>query len=143
MGEWIRVDPDEFDLRRKRRFNNVEINVLVSPYDVPERVRGAFDNSLNRFVIEFQYMGDEPWRCEAPDPHMTLRVGRNSNRLYGIEVDVHGLRAKSVTLNLSVPDLVNNALESQSRRSDVPRENYDLARQLISRRGAELFSGAR
>lgn len=140
MGDWIRVDPREFDLRSPQRLNNVEINLLVSPYDVPEGVRGAYDESIDRFVIEFRYIGDEPWRREVPDRHLALRVGRKSNRLYGIEIDVKRLRAESVVLRVQVPELVRSAIEQLVRRPDARRDNYNLAKDVIAKRKDELFS---
>lgn len=140
MSNWMPINRKDFDLRRKRQINNVELNVIISPYDVPEGVRGAFDDVLGRFVIEFSYIGDEPWRRESPDRHLTLRVGKKSNRLYGIEVDVHALKAESVVLRLGVPKLVSSALTRLSSREQSRSDNYDLAREVIRRRESELFA---
>ena len=45
-------------------------------------------------------MGDEQSVMQKHDENITLRVGRHSGRLYGIEVNVDALKAKMINLCL-------------------------------------------
>jgi len=59
MSEWIRVEGGKYNLPRKEILRGVEVNVFMSPYDVPQGVRGEFDEKLNRFQITFEYISEE------------------------------------------------------------------------------------
>lgn len=138
MSEWVELDADDLNPPRTETFQGVQINVFLSPYDVPEGVRGYSEKS-GWFVIEFKYIAEEPLRRERPEPHLVLRVGKNSGRLYKIEVDVGALGAQAVALNVCVPELVSTAIDSLKRDRHRRGENYDLAKKVISDRKEQVF----
>ncbi len=111
MSEWVRLDSEKLNTPQQEAIRGVNITVRMSPYDVPEAVRGYYDEDQERFVIEFRYIGEEPFRRKQKGKHITLRVGRHSGRLYGIEVDVKAMKAQSVDLILEVSDAVLQAID--------------------------------
>ena len=144
MAEWLRLDPHEFERAgaETRKESDVEITVSISPYDVPEAVRGFFNERLKRFVIEFKYLQRDPLVTETdPDaPGIAVRVGKRSKRLYGIEVDVLSLKARSVSLNVNV---VARALDSFARGPASRRpENVDIAKAVINSVGEKLLAAS-
>lgn len=141
MSDWIPIDVDEVKTEPADKPSGVEINLFLSPYDVPEAVRGFFDDERDRFVIAFRYVGDEPTRVEdSTDKALTLRIGKRSGRLYEIEVDVNRFKAQSVTLNTFVPQQIENALDHLvNRRSGHLRDNYSVAKEVLSGRRDQLF----
>jgi hypothetical protein len=98
----------------------------MSPYDVPQALRGRYDKAAKRFVIEFRYLGDEDTRDESGGEHVVLRLGRNSGRIYGIVLDVDAMKASWVQLILL-------ALKKREEKHRLPlrHENYALAGQLL------------
>jgi hypothetical protein len=131
MSEWQLLDPNTLSSPQKREVRGVQINVLISPYDVPQGIRGSFDRDLNRFVIEFKYMDGEPTRKEHADKYLAAFVGKSSGRLYRIEVDVVSLKASAVELRLEVPKLLSNALADLAQSHHQRKDNYDLAQRVI------------
>jgi len=143
MQEWMRLDPATLNRSFQERIRGVQINVLLSPYDVPLAVRGYFDKSLDRFVIEFKYLGDEPEakRKLKQDENITLRVGQNSRRLLGIEVNVHRMEVRAVGLQMRVARVIKEALEDfVAREGTKPRSSsYRVAKAVIAERERELL----
>ncbi|HEY2931851.1 MAG TPA: hypothetical protein VGK99_08880 [Acidobacteriota bacterium] len=119
------------------------VTLHLSPYDVPEAVRGFYDEDLKRFVIEFRYIGDEPTeRAESSVAHFGFRVGKNSSRIYAIEIDVDALKAKQVALKVELQKAIDNLTERVSSRksaTDLRKENYALAKEIITHEGSKIF----
>lgn len=142
MSEWIQIDPASLNKEKQETIKGVEVRVFVSPHDVPEAIRGAFDNKIKRFVIEFQYIGDEPTKRTKQDKYVDVVTGKNSNRLYAIEIDVSALRAQTVGLNVLVQKEIKDAFKRliDDPRKTQRRANYRLAQQAISTRQEQLFA---
>lgn len=136
MSDWIPIQPDEVKTAPVRKPANIEINLSLSPYDVPEAVRG-YCMERKKFVIEFKYINDEPTRVERTDEFL-VRVGRHTGRLYEIEVDADRLGARSVTLK-TLPEQIDSAIESLARRHEGRRDNYNVAKEVLAERRDQLF----
>jgi len=136
MSEWIQVNQKELNVPRTETRNGVEVQVFVSPYDIPEAVRGAYDKRVNRFAIEFKYLADEEPTVEQIDGDMRLFVGKTSNRLHRIEIDVDRLDADCVYLHIfkGIERLV------QLQKKPYRQGNYRTAERIIQGRRSELFS---
>lgn len=137
-SDWIAVDPRDLNKpQRQQTGSGIEIELYLSPYDIPQAVNGRYDQGKKRFVIEFSYIaGDEPRKCVPQDEHLALHVGKQTNRLYAIEVDVDALQAKTVALTFS--ERIENAMDALS--SQPPRANHQMAREVIRSKQAELLS---
>jgi hypothetical protein len=139
MGEWMKLDPDQVDKGRMLRIKGVEINVFLSPHDVPRHVRGYYDDKLDRFVIEFNYLDDEDWKRSSQEPNLSLRLGRNSQRLLGIEANVKALKAGAVELKLHIEQAVSRAIEGLSGQFQKKAASYEAAMGVIEDRESQLF----
>ena len=144
MSGWLRLNQSELNKGTPKKINGVEVVVFLSPYDIPEGVRGDFDESLKRFVIRFKYLGgpekpNEPLEQVSQDDHVTLAVGRNSHRLYRVEIDVMSLGADEIVLK--VAEDLDEAIDwlSEKRHRPSNRGRYDVAKMAISERKDELF----
>ena len=144
---WIELEPSDLAPQRKTSHNAVEVVVGLSPFDLPDCVRSFYDQSCDRFVIEFRYLNDEPLVPERADDYVTFFFGRNSDRLYKIEVDVKSLGAEQVDLKVLVPDEIADAfrkLERSKRFRDTLKRrrfrNHKIAAQVLEDRKAELLS---
>lgn len=132
-SKWIQVDPGTVNLPKTERLDGVEVTVMMSPYDVPQALRGRYDEKQQRFVVEFRYIGEEKQRDEPYGEHIVLRLGENSGRLYGIVMDVDAMNASWVQVVL----LALKERE-EKRRRPVRHENYVLAGQLLQQNASVL-----
>jgi len=134
---WLSVDPTTFDPAKMIIQKGVEFHVFVSPYDLPDAVRGHFDAKVDRFLIEFRYLSNERAERVRVDPHVVLDVGVRSRRLQRIEVDVNGLGAGQVALRI---DKAIDSLPSLLRSSRVPQANFEVARNVLRKKQPELLN---
>lgn len=66
----------------------VSVRKVVSRFDQPKAVRAHFDQDCARLSIEFKYVsGSEPLRHVRFSPRVTGVCGRNSHRIYSIEIN--------------------------------------------------------
>ena len=96
MNGWIQIDPDQINTPRRETISGVSVTVFSAPYDVPKAVRAYFDRPSNQVVLEFRYSGDEvetlESRCVAEG---CIYYGRQSGRLYRIELDANHTRSQA------------------------------------------------
>jgi hypothetical protein len=130
--QWINLANEHFPVEGTS-LQGVKVDVLVSPYDVPEAVRGYFDPQQKCFVIEFKYISPEPTVERSQDENVTLRVGRNSGRLYAIHLDVRKFDANTVQLRLEVAEALRNVMTHlvQQPVSPMRKSNYKMAKSVI------------
>jgi hypothetical protein len=65
MSDWIHVDAKQLRQPEPRQetHRGMNLSVHVSPYDIPEAVKGTYDDSSEAFVIHFRYL-DAPSQCK-------------------------------------------------------------------------------
>ncbi len=136
---WIKVDPNTLNPAKQETVEGTKVTIKASPYDVPDAYRGYFDNKIGRYVVEFRYLSEEPVRRENHGPHLTLRIGKRSSRVYGVEIDSRGLEQRrwvQVAVNaLSEREekagrketFLNYVIASRLLRDNAPRLEQALA----------------
>lgn len=148
MDEWLnltRRELEELNPGKTERAKGVIVHLFMSPHDVPEAVRGRYDSSRKRFVIDFRYISEEPTEERQRDEHLSLRIGRHSGRLHGIIIDVDALKAKSVSLHMHTQEVAHNAVRDAMRNliahppTKRRAENYRVAAEVISSKRDRLF----
>lgn len=136
---WIALEPELLNQNQPHvEKSGVEVVVGLSPFDVPEAVRGYQDDILRRFIIEFRYLGESERRLpQQIDDHVSLRVGENSKRLYEIQVDVDALQAETVSLTF----VVNEAMQRLAKDKSNPRKQafYRMAKEVVRQKESELM----
>lgn len=149
MPGWTQVDWDELNEPRTEEISGVEVTVFFSPYDMPEAVRGKYDEDDARFVVEFKYIGGkERLKFEKQDDCITLGVGRTSNRLYKILIDVEESDIKQVKVEVGqfaskMADKLlaysRTHMPSSSGVTEFPSSNYEAVSQVIQRHPERVF----
>ena len=144
MPKWIELEAQEY-LRRGTVDADVHIEIAVSPYDIPEAVRGYRDQSGGRFVIEFRYMTTEDEERKRENEFTFVRIGKRTGRLYAIEFDLTaaGLQEiEGIYLRVRAPDIAGRSIEllEQEPGREHRRENYRVARDVIFNEQNEIFS---
>lgn len=137
MAEWIPVSPEVLPPAKNTdpTEKGVEFELFVSPFDVPDAVRGHYDKALDKFIIELKYIGDESKQLEKKvGDHILFRTGANSGRLYAIIlVDVKLLKVGQVGLKIMSKKNIAEVLSKYAKSGAKPqrRENYELAQKVI------------
>jgi len=127
---------------------DVVLGLVLSPYEVPDAVRG-YRTSDHKLKIEFRYIdGDEPSRRVQIDPFIQAMEGRHSGRLLSLAIDMNALGAKSVGLSISMRPIdqvgvrkaIDSAFEGFAKRSGSNlHHGLDTARRILATREADLF----
>jgi hypothetical protein len=136
-GEWIWIDPETVIQPESKRLGGVHITLMMSPYDLPEAVRGFYSSKRDRFVIQFKYLADEPTKPEAAGSFVSLRLGEKSGRLYELDLDVRREDAQVVALMIKAIDELAQAPHKPARP-----DNYLAAKNLLSRMAPQLLRQA-
>ena len=142
-GSWIRVTPSNYVALG----DAIEVGILISPYDIPDGVRGGYDKDLGRFVVEFRYMVDEEYRHFDVDDGVCIRLGKHSSRIVGIEVDVDRLNISQVTVKVdrsaAASAAIDKAIRNVEKAKDARarrRENYVVAQRVLEDKHDDIFS---
>ncbi|MDE3188948.1 MAG: hypothetical protein KGM96_15665 [Acidobacteriota bacterium] len=138
---WIQVEPS-LRMRSEPR-QGLQLTLFVPPHEVPQAVRGEFDKQLKKFVIEIRYLDDEDFKRETMDDTVCLRIGKNSRRLLGIELDTANLNVAQVQFQLKeVEEEIKRAVTKflQKDQAQEERENYALAIKAIESKGEQLLN---
>ena len=99
MTEWLRLG-DIKDRPDSTKQPDFVVGVVLSPYDVPDAVRGSRTHE-GRFRIEFRYIdGEEAGKEVRIGEHVVATEGRYSGRLLAMEVDVDAIGANSVGVSI-------------------------------------------
>jgi len=138
--EWISVDPQELDTVQSHTENGVEINIGLSPYQIPEGVRGYYDEELERFVIELKYLDDDEELERVWDAHhISLFAGKGSHCLYEIHVDVKSLDVNAVSLKLSTKKVEDEIRRmAEDNRFAKMRRHYHAVNEAIGKVESQL-----
>lgn len=110
----------------------------LSVYDVPRLLTSDFDEKTGVLKIEFQYLDQEPARTEDLQNHLSLRVGKESGKIIGIDVPVEKFRIEEVLIGIShrLRDRAD-ALPRQNQRS-----NYEFVSSVLDANKQSLAEAA-
>ena len=147
MANWAEVNWEKLNQPRREEINGVEVTVYFSPYDMPEAVKGEYNDAKDRFVILFQYLGgEEPVEYVEEDKHIRLGIGKETKRLHEVLVDVEGLRATSVMVKVQ-SDLVESEVKDAitkfaktSRGAVARKNNYEAAWEALEQQRDHVYS---
>lgn len=147
-SNWIRVNLDSKAIAKTDLDRGVRLSVQASPHSIPKFVRGGYDPAIQRFVIEFRYLDSEAFVKEPADQNVTLRLGKNSHRLLGFELDLKRLGASKVRLEITSPQNLRERaireleqiVQCKQRGKGTATENYGLALMALEQKQNNLMS---
>ncbi len=136
---WIRVsEKDLLQPSQKKSWEEKGIGfaIMLSPYALPEAVRGGYNQDRKVFEIRFRYLDEEKTKRRKIADHIEALEGVNSSRLMGIDVDVE-------KGNINVISLIIKTLEHEIETDQgISKENYGVAKQVLSSKQEQLLAGA-
>jgi len=136
MPDWITLDPDRLSSSEHTKDSSgVEVIVGLSPFDIPEKVRGQYDDKRERFVVEFAYLDESERKVQRVlDDHVTVSVGENSHRLYKVLIDTDSIGVQEVQLSLITEAFDRVVVDSESRQKKI----FGMAKRIVEAKGREL-----
>ena len=147
--QWVEIPSNEVDDFLRQSSARLQFSIRMAPHDIPNAVRGYFDEKIQRFVVEFRYIDeDEPWRRSKSDSPVILRIGKHSERLLGLEIDVQELKADSVGVRIMPQDIAEQAsvaIDSFVHKRPIrPRKeskerSYQVAQKILRREREKVF----
>jgi hypothetical protein len=132
VEKWVSLDMDKAPFSTAEEFGGVISTVTPSPYDVPKALAYSYNPGDQLLTLEFQYIGQEPTGREPGVAGVSVNVGKNSGRIYGIDIRVD----PKVTVEGLVGAIVHPIHESINRLSAKPergvrRSNYSMVKTAV------------
>ncbi|MBV8214044.1 MAG: hypothetical protein JOZ08_12590 [Verrucomicrobia bacterium] len=111
-------------------FRNQEYLAEPSPYDVPVGITAGYDVKSKRLSLALEYVADEPTVINSFKEKVALHVGKNSGRIYqvdleGVDLD-QAISQKSIAL---IDDVIDRV--ATERKNAIP-QRYAIAKQAIN-----------
>ena len=148
MSEWLRVKdlPSETP---EGPAPDMVFGLVLSPYDVPEAVRGIQTPS-GQLRVEFRYVdGQEPGKSITLSPHIVATEGQHSGRLLALEIDRDSLGVERCGIAISTkapapPEAIRTGLKSALRKwtehlPDANRDWVEGTRRAVKARESDLL----
>jgi hypothetical protein len=145
MPKHIELNRETFDPPRRESIRGVEVEVSLSPYDVPDAVSSRFDAKYGKLIVRFAYAASEPLKNVRLWEHVVLVIGSRTLRLHGVEFDLFSFKEAHVGEAVSAERLaheIGQAIDALSRTpgTELRAGNYRLAREVINTLQDCLFS---
>ena|SRR3989338_4249015 len=141
MKNWVTLNEIAIDKSHHHTDPNdgVVIEVSMSPYDIPKAVAGYKTENQEWFIIEFKYISEEPVDVKTETKNIKLFVGKNSDRIYQIHINLKEFNASSVTLKVKEESL--KAIESHKDKHPSLKNSFrgKVTRSIIEENETELF----
>lgn len=91
---WMEVSQRQLNISKTSNVGGVKVQLMVSPWDIPEATRAGFDDEASEFFIEFKYLSDsEPRRYTQLEEGVRFEVGKNSGKIFKIMISKECLQA--------------------------------------------------
>ena len=113
----LRIDPDKFNLEKLATVRGEGIYCLISPYDVPIKCFSNFENKKGIYTLTFDFIDTDPKMQKLQFGDLVrLFIGRNSNRLYEVQVNVQEVKYERLETSFqfghSIYFLIMNAIQA-------------------------------
>ena len=140
ISDWVYLGLDPKSFVKTEIRDGASISTCPSPYDVPEAVRANFDQSKRHVLIEFQYISEEPLKKVPEGDGVTFRLGKNSGRIYGIDLDLDTLNIAGNPVEALTGHVSRTIIGLASHQDRPTRQlNYTMATQAVNSERDNLF----
>ena len=130
MNRWTTIKTEEFSRSRKTADEGIKIEISLSPYDVPEAVKGSYCSEHRKFIISFKYLTKESTKSRRIGDYILVKEGVGSNRLIEMEIDVTALNVEEI--KLEVAPILKDFYESLPRPSYSDPLNHPISRERVT-----------
>lgn len=143
MNSWLKLDERSLNEPTVKSKSGVRLEVSLSPFDIPEAVRGFREAETGWFCIQFRYPDSEECVSRKVSETMIVEEGKGSGRIQAIRVNVKGLDVGQVRLDLSIK--VNRELNEglskffKTRTSTFASRQHGLTKRILNEKGRDLI----
>ena len=88
MARYMWVNPERLKIGDNSPSEMTNVDIELSPYDVPRTVSGEYDPLTRSFVIRFRYLDDEAKTTTKVFNGVTFTEGVHSRRLLAISIPI-------------------------------------------------------
>jgi hypothetical protein len=135
MALWWKFEGPNPSDHITKNIHGAQVNVLPSPYDIPESFRTYIDPGKNRWTVEFKYIDSEPLMLWQPSETLRLWLGRNSRRVYKIDARDGNIVSENPAARAQIVRCLDDALRQlgQNTKLGTAAANYEFLREGIPR----------
>lgn len=126
--QWLKLDRRNFEGEGVTESGAEHVRMYHSIYDVPQLVRGFFDEESLEFVVQFKYIAPEQTKTQEIQPGLAVSVGRNSGRIFEIRVS-QGRESEPIE---GFCEVVEALSKSRNHRA-MAKPNYLVAKSVINK----------
>ncbi len=137
--KWINIDQKELNKPSNKKENGVILRMFLSPYDIPEAVAGHQEDG--KIYVEFRYVaGSEPLKKERVTKNLWFHVGKNSGRVYKIEMnDKLLLEEDAIHLEFFADKVSENIDSFKDKHVKFASKSLDAIRSWLRKQPEELL----
>ena len=111
--------------------------IQLSPYDIPKEVSAQKDPD-GVFHVFLKYLDDEPAETRDLNERLKMKVGKNSGKILGFEVQVDKYDVHEVALQIN--EAVDQELSHLTKFNQ--KANYQVVQAVLNDNREPLFAGA-
>lgn len=148
MERWIKLNPNDLALAKTESIQGVNVKVFVPPHQIPEAVKGFYNKTICKFIIEFKYIGNQEELYvdeKASDENVKFKIGKKSGRLFEIELDVDKIEVTKVILEV-IKKLENRVTSTKNLPLELHTEaslsSYMIAKTALKNNQRAITSSA-
>ncbi len=141
MSDWLYLGLNPKKFTSNEDDSGVTIRTSPSPYDIPEAARKNFDETRKFLSIEFQYISNEPVKSITEEDGISFRLGKNSGRLYAIDVELKKVTSGEATID-RITERIAKIIGGLAVSSNLPARtnNYSMVQQAVTSEKNTLFA---
>lgn len=136
----INIEQRTVNKAADQTLHDVTVKVMLSLFDVPHSVDTKFDKEARIFRLIFDYIGDEePSIKKQGDPAVSLLVGKNSGRLYEIDIAIDQLEFKGDNSKYElVIDVAENSVKHHIITNPEASRSFEAVNRIFKNYSSEL-----
>lgn len=139
MSEWLTTDIRQLNTAVREATKGVHAELRLSPYDIPQAMRGYRLSGTPWFVIEIKYLNSgEKVKTRLHNEYTAIEVGVESERVYKIKFDVEKLKCKNIALSVVARSALKSLAQDPLKGSRLI-DQYRAAGEALSMVQDRLF----
>tara|TARA_E500000305_G_scaffold46423_1_gene36239 strand:+ start:518 stop:982 length:465 start_codon:yes stop_codon:yes gene_type:complete len=137
----LNIRQDDVNRVENQTDHDVTVKVMLSMFDVPQSASAELEANENIIRFTFYYMGgEEPTLMSPSDEGISLKIGRASGRLYGIDVALDELNGVDVN---NADELVINVAEEgvdhyKKGHPEMRSKSFEAVHRVLRTHSADL-----
>lgn len=138
---YIAIDDSKVNPPDTKEIRGVNLNVTLSPFDIPENVTSDFNEKTGRLLLRFEYSNaGEKLVCKSKQASLKVVTGKTSGRIYELDIDTSKFFSGDVSeieLTVSVERIEEEIAEYSS--NGLRAQSVQAIGNILEQYKADLF----